>query len=258
MPGPDLDLLIAAAWAAGDTVRPFFRNAARAWEKDGGAGPVTEADLAVNAVLERILREARPDYGWLSEESPPDDRRAHARRSFVIDPIDGTRAFIEGQDSFSHALCVVEDGQPIAAVVYLPIRDRLYAAQAGGPATRDGQPIAVSARAGVAGAQILTTKASLSAEHWRGDAPAFERVFCPSIAWRLCLVAEGRFDGILSFRPTWDWDIAAGSLIAAQAGARVTDARGQPLRFNGPAAQNDGIWAAPPALHGALRDRMAL
>lgn len=258
MPARDLELLTRAARAAGEVVRPYFRNAPRQWDKGDGAGPVTEADLAVNDRLEQILRAARPDYGWLSEESPDTAARLSARRSFVIDPIDGTRAFIDGQDSFSHALAVVEDGRVLAAVVYLPIRDRLYTAAIDGPATCNAAPIAPTAQAETAGARILTGKPSLAPEHWRGGTrPAFQREFRPSIAWRLCLVAEGRFDGALSFRPAWDWDIAAGCLIAERAGATATTADGTPLRFNSATAQNAGLWVAPPRLHADLLSWMA-
>lgn len=258
MPAHDLALLIQAARAAGEVVRPYFRNAPRQWDKGDGAGPVTEADLAVNDRLEQVLRGARPDYGWLSEESPDTAARLSARRSFVIDPIDGTRAFIDGQDSFSHALAVVEEGRTVAAVVYLPIRDRLYAATLDGPATCNGAPIAPTAQGTTTGARILTSKPSLAPDHWQGGTlPAFQRDFRPSIAWRLCLVAEGRFDGALSFRPAWDWDIAAGCLIAERAGATATAAHGTPLRFNSATAQNAGLWVAPPALHADLLSRMA-
>lgn len=257
MPARDLDLLINAARAAGDVVRPFFRNAPRQWEKDAGAGPVTEADLAVNDRLEQILRAARPDYGWLSEESPGDPGRLAATDTFVIDPIDGTRAFIDGQDTFSHALAVVRGGEVRAAVVYLPMRDTLYAATVDGEATRNGQRICVSTAAQAHGAHILTGKPSLDPLHWRHQsAPVIRRDFRPSIAWRLCLVAEGRFDGALSFRPTWDWDIAAGALIAERAGATATTAQGEALRFNTATAQNPGLWVAPPALHTDLLSHM--
>ena len=118
MPEADLDLIIRAAEEAGRIALAHWRGTFRHWEKDEGAGPVSEADLAVNAALEQALRAARPDYGWLSEESPEDPRRATAARVFVIDQIDGTRAFIAGEDGFAVAVAVVEDGQPVAGVVH--------------------------------------------------------------------------------------------------------------------------------------------
>ncbi len=225
-------------------------------EKPDGAGPVTEADLAVNAMLEDRLRGARPDYGWLSEESADGPARLSKARSFVIDPIDGTRAFIAGEETWAHSLAVVEAGEVVAAVVYLPAKDRLYTASLTSPALRDGELIAASRRAGVEGATLLTSRPNLAAEHWPGGVPDLTRTFRASLAYRMCLVAEGRFDGMLTLRDTWEWDIAAGALIAAKAGARVTDRLGKGLIFNRETALLTGVLTAAPGLHGALMDRL--
>ena len=99
---------------------------------------------------------------------------------------------------------------------------------------------------------MLSGKPAFDPVHWRGSAPPLQRAFRPSLAWRLCLVAEGRFDATLSVRPAWEWDIAAGSLIAARAGCLVTDLAGRALRFNTASALSDGLIVAPPALHGRI------
>ena len=250
MPEADLDLIIRAAEEAGRIALAHWRGTFRHWEKDEGAGPVSEADLAVNAALEQALRAARPDYGWLSEESPEDPRRATAARVFVIDPIDGTRAFIAGEDGFAVAVAVVEGGQPVAGVVHQPARGVTYAAAAGQPATRNGQVIRPR-KARLEGAEVLTTKAALDPAFWR-RVPRIRRSFRPSLAWRLCLVAEGRFDATLSMRPVWEWDVAAASLIAVQAGCTVSDRRGRGLRFNQMPPLGDGLVVAPPDLHREL------
>lgn len=253
MPDSDLDLIREAAEDAGRIALDFWRGAVRHWDKGAGQGPVSDADLAVSDRLAAVLRPARPDYGWLGEEGPDDPARMSARRCLIVDPIDGTRAFLEGGEGFSVCVAVVENGRPVAGVVHLPALDLTYAAAAGGPATRNGRPIR-PAEAVLAGASVLASKAALAADHWQGGrVPAFIRHFRSSLAWRLCLVAEGRFNAALSMRPVWDWDIAAASLIAAQAGCAVTDRRGNAFRFNGPQAQNDGLIVAAPALHGELR-----
>lgn len=258
MPGPeaDLALLTQAAHEAGRIARRYWRRDPRVWDKGGDAGPVTEADLAVNEALEAHLTAARPDYGWLSEESEADPARQDARHCFIIDPIDGTRAFIDGQEGFSHSLAVARDGRIVAAVVHLPVPGLTYAAHAEGPATLNGQPIAPT-DAGIEGARVLTYRAIAEAGHWRDGMPAFRREFRSSLAWRLCLAAEGRFDAALSLRAAWEWDIAAGALIAERAGARVTDRRGQPMRFNSSRAQVDGLIVAGPRLHGQLLAALA-
>ncbi len=248
----DLALLTQAARKAGAVAMRYWKGDYAIRDKGLGAGPVTEADLAVDRCLSDILRGARPDYGWLSEESAEHEARGGAGRVFVIDPIDGTRAFIAGEESFAISLAVVEAGRSVAGVVYLPAHDRLYAAAAHGSATRDGQPIAASARGGVPGARVLTSRANLRPEEWPGGVPELKTGFRPSLAYRLCLVAEGRYDGMLMLRPAWDWDIAAGALIAECAGAVVTDGTGQGLAFNGPDPRNAGVIAAAPGLHADL------
>ncbi|RDW13298.1 3'(2'),5'-bisphosphate nucleotidase CysQ [Paracoccus thiocyanatus] len=247
----DLALLEQAAQEAGEIALRFWRKSPQAWDKGGGAGPVTEADLAVNAHLERLLRGARPDYGWLSEESPDDPARLQARHCFIIDPIDGTRAFIDGQVGFSHSLAIAHGHQVVAGVVHLPAQRTTYAAMADGPALRDGKPIAPSG-VGLGDARVLTSKASLAPAYWRGKAAPFKHSFRPSLAWRLCLVAEGQFDATLSTRPAWEWDVAAGSLIAARAGCLASDLSGEAMRFNAPKPLTDGLMVAAPALHAQM------
>ena len=254
----DLSLLIRAAKGAGQIAMRFWRNSPRAWDKDDGAGPVTEADMAVNAYLEAQLRPARPAYGWLSEESPDDAARVQCEHVFIIDPIDGTRAFIAGERSFAIALAVARNGAAATGVVYLPALDKIYTATCDGPATLNGAPISAGVAALPEAARILTGKPSLAPEFWRGPPPELDRHFRPSLAYRLCLVADGSFDGVLSFRPCWEWDIVAGSLIVQRAGGMATAPNGADLRFNAhPDPRSPGLWAAPPALHQALRDRMA-
>ncbi len=249
----ELVLLTEAAEEAGRIARHYWRRQPKVWDKGGGLGPVTEADLAVNEALARALLGARPGYGWLSEESPDDPAaRQAAARSFILDPIDGTRAFIEGQEGFSHAIAVVEGGAVVAAVVHLPVLGLTYSATAGGAALLNGEPIAAT-RHPLPGARVLANKAAMNAALWRGGVvPEFRREFRPSLAWRLCLAAQGRFDGALSLRPTWEWDVAAASLIAERAGAAVSDRHGAAMRFNNPHPQVDGLIVAGQPLHDAL------
>ncbi|MEO1493735.1 MAG: 3'(2'),5'-bisphosphate nucleotidase CysQ [Pseudomonadota bacterium] len=255
---PDLDaeadraLLIAAAEAAGPIAMKFWRTEIEAMHKPGDLGPVTEADLAINRMLEAELGSARPGYGWLSEESEDNPKRLEAERIFIIDPIDGTRSFIAGEQGFSVALAIAHRGVVTAAAVHLPARMETFSAALGGGAHKNGFPIAASERAELSDATVLTARKQLDDMHWPGGVPPLKRHFRSSLAWRLCLVAEGRFDTMLTFRQAFEWDIAAGALIAAEAGANVTDGDGGRLVFNAPDALHPGIIAAPDALHGAI------
>ncbi|MEM6374881.1 MAG: inositol monophosphatase family protein, partial [Pseudomonadota bacterium] len=158
MPARDLNLLIEAVTKAGDVARRFEGPKARAWDKGDGAGPVTEADLAVNEVLQTHLCAARPDYGWLSEETEDDTDRLSREHVFIVDPIDGTRSFIEGRRTWAHVVAVARQGQVTAAAIYLPLRERLYTAALGQGAHLNGRTIAASARVGLSGAALLATK----------------------------------------------------------------------------------------------------
>ncbi|WP_245749302.1 inositol monophosphatase family protein [Jannaschia pohangensis] len=256
MPAADRDLLASAAHAAGEIARRHFGNGPETWDKGDGQGPVTEADLEIDAMLRERLMAARPDYGWLSEETADGPDRLTRKRVFIVDPIDGTRAFLNGELTFSHSLAVVEDGIPIAAAIYLPMKDRLYLAARGQGATRNGDTIRHSGRPELDGATVLGTKANFADANWKGGTPPVTRRFMPSLAYRLALAAEGRFDAMITLRQAWEWDIAAGALMVSEAGGRITDRRGADLRFNGATPMLDGVLAGTPDIADALIRRL--
>jgi myo-inositol-1(or 4)-monophosphatase len=246
-----MSLLVQAAEAAGRIAMAHFKTGVETWDKPG-EGPVTAADIAIDRMLHAEFGAARPDYGWLSEESESAHDRDERARVFIADPIDGTRAFIAGQEGWGPALAVAEQGRVVAAVMHLPARSETFAACLGGGATLDGHPIRASARTELTGAKALAASSQLRSEMWPGGPPAVERHFRPSLAWRLCLVGQGRFDAMITLRDAYEWDIAAGSLIATEAGALVTDATGAELGFNRHPARAPGVIAAPGAIHSAL------
>lgn len=252
----DLDLLINAARAAGDIARKYFKASPEVWEKSGGQGPVTEADLHVNRQLEADLQAARPDYGWLSEETEDGSARLKTDRQFIIDPIDGTRAFIEGSKDWAHSIAITENGLPVAGVIYLPMPDLLYAAEIGQGATCNGARLTASEDKPIDAATVLSAKPNMDPKYWAALVPPFKRTFRSSLAYRLALVGEGRFDGMLTLRPTWEWDVAAGALIVTEAGGIVSDQKGQAAVFNNPHPQINGMVAAG-GIHAALIDALA-
>ena len=251
----DLALLVAAAEQGGAIAHRYFRQKPRSWDKPDKGGPVTEADLETDAYLRETLTAARPFYGWLSEETPDDHARLARERVFIVDPIDGTRAFIDGETTWSVAVAVASAGVVTAAVVYLPEKDRLYAATMGGGARLNGAPIAASRRDSARGGTLLANRWSMGETYWPGGIPEVTREFRPSLAYRLALVGEGRYDAMVTFRDSWEWDIAAGTLIALEAGAAVTDRHGAALRFNTPNAHAPGVIAGSPGAHAELLAR---
>ncbi len=256
MPESDLQLLREAAERAAEIALSYWKRAPRSWDKGGGAGPVSEADLAVNEALREMLCRARPDYGWLSEESEDDGGRLGRERVFIIDPIDGTRAFLAGEPNWAHSLAVARGGEVQSAVVHVPAHGRMFSARRGEGAWLDGARLKVSGAEGLKDARILAGRGVMDPRYWRGEVPPLERHFRPSLAYRLALVGQGRFDAMLTVRPTWEWDVAAGGLIAREAGAVVSDLEGRPPLFNRPEPAVAGLLAAPPALHAALRARL--
>jgi myo-inositol-1(or 4)-monophosphatase len=257
LPVHDLGLLIDCARKAGQIATSFAGQTAKRWDKPGDAGPVTEADLAVNAMLHEILTAARPDYGWLSEESEDGAGRLDQSHVFIVDPIDGTRSFIEGADTWSHSLAIARDGEITAAVVFLPMLDRLYAASLGGGATLNDHKIVASGTKGLENATILATKPVMEKQHWIAGDPGFKRAHRPSLAYRLGLVGQGRFDGMVTLRQSWEWDIAAGALIVTEAGGHCTDKSGASLRFNNPDPRLNGVLAAGASIHADLLASLA-
>jgi len=232
----DLALLKDAGIAAGEIAKRYFRQSLEIRDKGDGQGPVTEADLEINQMLLAELGAARPDYGWLSEESEDGSARLEQERVFIVDPIDGTRAFIEGNPTFAHALAIVERGQVIAGVVHMPMRDETYFAMKGGGAWCNHRPLAVTKCEQIEGADVLAGSFNTARQHWvDGVAPSFNRHFRPSLAYRMALAAAGRFDGMLTLRPTWEWDVAAGTLLVTEAGGRVVVQDGSEPRYNAPA-----------------------
>jgi myo-inositol-1(or 4)-monophosphatase len=256
LPESDLALLIDAAHAAGHVAARFWRQSPRTWTKDDHQGPVSEADYAIDNMLRDTLTAARPDYGWLSEETEDGTARLSARRTFIVDPLDGTRAFLNSDRTFAHSLAVAEEGRVVAGVVFLPLRDKLYTASLGGGAALNGTPIRSGSRSGLDGAELLVAGAAMQPKYWRGHAPQIHRHLRPSLAYRLCLVAEGRFDAMLTIRDSWHWDIAAGALILSEAGAIVTDRLGSAIDFNTAHPVSRGVVAAGPALHGEMLARL--
>lgn len=238
----DLPLLTEAARAAGALM--LERRGRLVTRRKADGSPVTDADLAVDALLHDILVSARPTYGWLSEETTDDPARLDAARVFIVDPIDGTTAYVEGQPWFAVSLAVVEGGRPIAGVVFAPELDELYAAETGGGATLNGEPIRPAETTSLEGASFLGDPANRRSAPWAGIVVTR----CNALALRMARVAAGASDAAISATPKNEWDLAAGVVIAQEAGAAAVDIEGAPLRFNTADAKTPGLVCCAPGL----------
>ena len=251
----DLALLVAAAREAGAIAMDYARDGFASWDKAKG-DPVTEADIAIDRLLRQRLLDARPDYGWLSEETADDPARLDRQRVFVVDPIDGTRAYIKGAPHFCVSIAVVEGDRPVHACIFNPATDELFAAEVGGGARLNDQIISVSDRAQMPGARVIGTRGLFTHPSWATPWPELDINDRNSIAYTIALVASGGFDASVTLSGKSDWDIAAADLIIAEAGGHATDHLGNRFRYNQPVTRHLNAISAGPVLHGWLVDKL--
>lgn len=238
----DAGLLKQAVREAGELAHAMFGTELRKWTK-GASSPVSEADMAVNELLERRLRSATPDYGWLSEESADDSDRLDRSRVWIVDPIDGTRSFLASRQDWCVSVALVEDQSPILAAVYAPVTSEFFFAGLGQGTTLNDQPVQAAQGtaldfARVAGPKPLVEKL----------APQFARIELHprigSLALRLCRVAHGALDAAFAGGQSRDWDLAAAHLIVQEAGGKMTALSGETILYNRPEVVHGVLVAA--------------
>ncbi|MGA8614673.1 MAG: 3'(2'),5'-bisphosphate nucleotidase CysQ [Xanthobacteraceae bacterium] len=242
--------LAASVREAGALALSMFGTPLKNWTK-GASSPVSEADIAVDKLLRERLGEAEPGAGWLSEESVDDPARLAARFVWIVDPIDGTRAYIAGLPEWVVSAALVDNGRPVAGCLFAPVSGEFFAAVAGGGATCNGAAISVSPGRELGGIRIAGPKNFLE------KLPAFEppanivpRI--PSLALRLARVAQGTLDATIAGGNSHDWDLAAADLLVHEAGGALTPLGGEPLTYNRPEPRHGMLVAAGRDRHAAL------
>lgn len=219
--------------------------------------PVTSADLAVNQILHTQLLSAFPHDGWLSEESPDDAVRLQKDRVWVVDPIDGTKAFINRVPEFCISVALIEQSHPIVGAIYNPSTNELFTAIRGGGLRLNRKPVA-SRQVDMAQQPVIALS---SWERQTGrfaalDSSTQHRPML-SIAWALALTACGRIDAVATFELENEWDVAAGVLLITESGGSITDGSGQALTFNRPTPRYRGIIATSPCCPASLSQALA-
>lgn len=251
----DLSLLEAAAREAGALARDLLSKPLDIRSK-GEAGPVTNVDLAVEELLAAKLRAARPDYGWLSEETPDDpETRLKSKRVFMLDPIDGTAAMIKRKPQYTISIGITEGANAIAGAIYNPSTDELFLGAPDEGASMNGKAMQVSARKELEGARMVGSKMRFTDWRWPKPWPSLQFEQRESIAYRMAAVGAGQADATILFSWKHYWDIAAGAAIIAAAGGIVTDTWGAPLEFNLRQPRAPGVVASGAALHPLLIER---
>ena len=243
---------------------PFYRageqTGARIWSKAGGS-PVTEADVAVDTFLKIRLSALLPAAAWLSEETADDALRLGADLVWIVDPIDGTRAFLTGHPDWSISVALLSGGQPLLGFVHAPVSGHFYEAVAGFGATRNGEPIRASAQATLAGARVTGPKPMMdrlarggARDGVKPDFVVVERV--PSLALRVARVADGSIDVGLVSSDARDWDLAGADLLLREAGGSVSDLSGRPTTYNRTDPVHGSLIALPDGLRAQTVDAL--
>jgi len=234
---------------AGALARGFADDGARQWRK-ADRSIVTEADLAVDRLLRERLSALEPAAGWLSEETADTPARLEHRRVWIVDPIDGTRSFVEGIPDWVVSVALVEDGRTILGAVFNPTRGEMFAARRGGGATLNGAPLRVPAAASLEDARISGPRGIMD-RLYRIGIDRGEWIY--ALAYRLVSVAAGRIDAAIASANASDWDVAAADLVLHEAGAALSTLAGEPPRYNLPAPVHGPLVAAAAPLDEALR-----
>jgi len=229
---------------------PGAGHVVESWDK-GGDSPVCAADLEVDGFLKHELGRLLPSAGWLSEETADDPSRLERDLIWVVDPIDGTRDFLRGRPGWAVSVALVSAGRPLLGLLVAPARDEVWTATAGTGARLNGVDISASKRREFPGSRVPAD--ALMREDQ--DLVLVEKP--NSIALRIAMVADNRADLLATLRWGFEWDVAAATLIAREAGARVSDAFGEALAYNKPDPRAFGLLVSAPAIHGAAVERLA-
>jgi myo-inositol-1(or 4)-monophosphatase len=250
---PDSDAVVKAVLEAGDLALSSWREGAAPnsaiWEKTKGH-PVSEVDLAVDALLKERLGGLAPNIGWLSEETVDHPDRLSTSRQWLVDPIDGTRDYIRGRSGWCVSVALAEGSGIVFAAMYAPVTRQLWVATKGRGATCNGDRLCASSREEFSGSRVPTDGLP------KADRD-LEMVHKPnSIAMRMTMVACDRADLVATLRWGHEWDIAAAHLIAEEAGAVVTSALGEPIRYNKREPLDFGLVCSAPGIHDAAVERL--
>jgi myo-inositol-1(or 4)-monophosphatase len=246
----DSALLVAAVREAGALGLSLFRTELKNWTK-GASSPVSDADIAVNDLLEAWLRSATPDYGWLSEESADDSSRLGKHRVWIVDPIDGTRGYLAGKEDWCVSVALVENESPLLAAVFAPASDEFFFAARGKGATCNGTALHATSGAELDFSRVAGPKPLVERlKKTLGDITLHPRI--GSLALRLCRVADGRLDAAFAGGQSRDWDLAAADLIVHEADANMTALSGDAILYNRPEVTHGVLVAAGRDRHAEI------
>jgi myo-inositol-1(or 4)-monophosphatase len=251
----DFDLMTQAVREAGGLALEFFGNRKNStWLKDDGTA-VSDADIAVDRLLHQRLLEQREDYGWLSEETTDDLVRLDKSHVWIVDPIDGTRAFLHGKPHWVVSVALVVGGVVQMGCLYNPVEDEFFEAALGRGARLNAGKLQIDGRREIEGATIIAAPGRFKTRNWPTPWPRVKSFMVNSIAYRMALVASNRADALLSLSGKSDWDLAAADLLVREAGGLVSDHKGEAFCFNRQKTRHPSVLVANPDLYEKMLDR---
>src|SRR6201987_6021914 len=228
----EVKLAKKAAREAGEILRGYYKREGLKVGSKGHDNPVTQADLEADRAIKKLLRDPFPEYGWLSEETVDNDARLKCRRVWIVDPLDGTKEFINGIPEFSVAIALIEDGVPILGVTYNPIKREMYWAARGTGCHLNTSRVRVTRTRNLKGGTVLASHSETSRGEWQVFHGMLKGSQTGSVAYKLAMVAAGKGDATFTRSPKSEWDIASGAALLAEAGGTMTDIHGALIRFN--------------------------
>jgi myo-inositol-1(or 4)-monophosphatase len=245
----EIALARKAARGAGAILRRYWRRGGYKIGSKGKDNPVTEADLEADRTLKHLLHGPFPEYGWLSEETVDSDARLKCRRVWIVDPLDGTKEFINGIPEFCVAVALIEDEEPVLGVTYNPIKREMFWSARGMGCHLNSGRVRVTRTRALHRANVLASRSEAARGEWEVFHGRLKVSPTGSVAYKLALVAAGKADATFTRSPKSEWDIASGAALILEAGGTMTDIHGKRIRFNQPHVKVAGMIADNTVLH---------
>jgi myo-inositol-1(or 4)-monophosphatase len=240
-----------AAMAAGEILLHYYGTDYEIGSK-GKNNPVTIADTEADSAIKTILTHAFPDYGWLSEETVDNDERLGKRRVWIVDPLDGTKEFINKIPEFCVAIGLSDDGEPVVGVSYNPITQEMWWSGRGMGCHLGEHRARVTRTRVLERASVLASRSETARGEWEVFHGILKAVPTGSVAYKLAMVAGGKADATFTRSPKNEWDIASGAALIIEAGGKMTDIDGRPMVFNKKITKCAGLIASNGILHDQL------
>ena len=242
---------------AGKLALKWFKKDPEQWKKDDGS-LVSKADIEINDLLNKLLKNKNPEFGWLSEENEDDKSRLNKKITFVVDPLDGTKAFLEGKKEFSISVAIVKNGLPISGIVFSPSTGEMFEAEKNKGSWKNNKKVIISNYNRLEKCKMIAFKPMFSHPAWKEPWPKMDVENRNSIAYRMALVASGQYDAMMALNSKNDWDIAAGDLLISESGGIVTLHTNKKIIYNTENTKKPSVIGTNKAIHKKIIKRVKM